>query len=115
MYKYIGGISPDENEPGFAHTILRPAIDCGMESASAEHESMYGTVKCYWANRGGDVTLNIKVPVGCHATIYLPRKYARRLYSDGAPAEKQFRFLETEKEYSIELESGEYSFSADMK
>ena len=115
MYKYIGGISPDENEPGFVHTILRPAVDCGMESASAEHESMYGTVRCYWANRDGMLTVNISVPFGCRATLYLPKHYARTLCSDGVPAEKQFGFLETEKEYSIELESGEYSLSAKTK
>ena len=83
-----------------------------MESASAEHESMYGTVRCYWANRDGMLTVNISVPFGCRATLYLPKRYARTLCSDGVPAEKQFGFLETEKEYSIKLESGEYSLSA---
>ena len=111
MYKYVGGISPDENEPGFAHTILRPAVDSGMESASASHESMYGEVACYWANRDGKVSLNIKVPFGCHATLYLPKKYMNTLTENGKPAYLLGAFTENDKEFSVDLVSGEYMLS----
>jgi alpha-L-rhamnosidase len=111
LYKYVGGISPDEKEPGFRHTILRPAVDSGMESASASHESMYGEVACYWANRDGKVSLNIKVPFGCHATLYLPKKYMNTLTENGKPAYLLGAFTENDKEFSVDLVSGEYMLS----
>ena len=111
LYKYVGGISPDEKEPGFRHTILRPAVDCGMESASASHDSMYGEVACYWANRGGKLSLNLKIPFGCHATLYLPKKYMNTLKMGDKPAYLLGKFGKNEKEFFVELLSGEYGLS----
>ena len=112
LYKYVGGISPDETEPGFAHTILRPAIDSGMESASATHESMYGEVACHWSNKDGQVSIQIKVPFGCHATLYLPKKYMDILNENGISAFEIGKYTENEKEFGIDLVSGEYVFTA---
>ncbi len=111
LYKYVGGISPDEKEPGFVHTILRPAVDSGMESASSSHDSMYGEVACYWANRDGKVSINIKIPFGCHATLYLPKKYMGTLKENGKPAYLLGEFTENDKEFSVDLVSGEYMLS----
>ena len=111
LYKYVGGISPDEKEPGFRHTILRPAVDCGMESASASHDSMYGEVACYWANRGGRLSLNLKVPFGCHATLYLPKKHMNTLKEGDKPAYLLGKFGENDKEFFVELSSGEYQLT----
>ena len=84
LYKYVGGIAPDEKEPGFAHVILRPAVDCGMEYAKASHESMHGEVLCHWTNKDGHMSLHIKVPFGCHATLYLDKAHAEKLSQNQA-------------------------------
>ena len=112
LYKYVGGISPDEKEPGFAHTILRPAIDSGMESATAAHESMYGEVRCDWSNREGQVSIHVKVPFGCHATLYLPKKYLNVLKENETPVSAIGAIVESDKEFGVELISGEYTFMA---
>ncbi len=111
LYKYVGGISPDVEEPGFVHTILRPSVDCGMESAIASHESMYGEVLCDWAKKEGKLTISIKIPFGCHATLYLPTNYAETLTENGTPISEIGTVTVTEKECAIELISGEYSFA----
>jgi alpha-L-rhamnosidase len=112
LYKYVGGISPDEKEPGFAHTILRPAIDSGMESATAAHESMYGEVRCDWSNREGRVSIHVKVPFGCHATLYLPKKYLDILKENETSIAAVGAITESDKEFGVELISGEYTFTA---
>ncbi len=83
MYKYIGGISPDEKEPGFRHVIFRPAIDSELTSAKAMHESMYGTVLCDWEKHDGKLKVCLEVPFGCHATLYLPEEYADHVSESG--------------------------------
>jgi alpha-L-rhamnosidase len=50
MYKYIGGIQPDEGEPGFKHIIMRPAVECGLSFTDCWHDSMYGKIECNWTN-----------------------------------------------------------------
>ena len=111
LYKYVGGISPDENEPGFVHTILRPSVDCGMESAIASHDSMYGEVLCDWAKKDDKLSLSVKIPFGCHATLYLPTNYAETLTENGTPITEIGTVTMTEKECAIELISGEYNFA----
>lgn len=110
LYKYVGGISPDEKEPGFVHTILRPAVDCGMESARALHESMHGEVLCDWAKKDGKLTLSVKVPFGCRATLYLPAKYAETLTENGTSISEIGTVTADEKGCAITLACGAYQF-----
>ncbi|MBO4353757.1 MAG: family 78 glycoside hydrolase catalytic domain [Clostridia bacterium] len=114
MYKYVGGISPDEDAPGFKHIVFRPAIGAELESAMSVHESMYGEVKCYFSKRDGQTTINVKVPFGCTATLYLPDGFAGRVKEDGRAVEETYscgvQAGAGGKEFFIELSSGEYSF-----
>ncbi len=82
MYKYIGGISPDEKEPGFRHIHFRPAIASELTHAKAEHESMHGAVLCDWEKHDGKIKVSLEVPFGCHATLYLPEEYAGKVKED---------------------------------
>ena len=100
-----------KKKPGFRHTILRPAIDCGLEFANAEHESMYGKVACRWTNKDGKQTLDISVPVCCEATLYLPAVYAGKLTENGKPI--SFTSKTTDLEYAVTLPSGEYHLKAE--
>jgi alpha-L-rhamnosidase len=84
MYKFIGGISPDENEPGFSHIIFRPAVDGDLASAHADHESMRGKVAIDWAKEDEKTTITLTVPFGTHGTLYLPESYAGKLSENGA-------------------------------
>lgn len=84
MYKYIAGISPDEEEPGFKHVVFRPAFDSNLESAAASHDSMLGEVKCAWKQKSDDsAVLSLSVPFGAHGTLYLPERYAEHIAEDG--------------------------------
>ena len=112
MYKYVGGISPDPENPGFRHIIFRPAVECGMESASAEHDSMYGMVKCYWANRDGKIYINIIIPFGCTGTLYVPEKFAGSLTCDGKKVSELYKNMSDNGFFSAELVSGEYEMTA---
>ena len=83
MYKYIAGISPDEEEPGFRHVIFRPAIDSALTSAKASHESMLGAVVCDWKKTGEGVKVELEVPFGAHGTLYMPERFAGKLACGG--------------------------------
>ena len=83
-----------------------------MESATASHESMYGEVCCDWTNREGAVSIHIKVPFGCRATLYLPKKYMDVLKENEASVAEIGNVSETEKEFALELVSGEYTLIA---
>ena len=83
MYKYVAGISPDEEEPGFKHVIFKPAIDSSLEYASASHESMHGKVLCDWKKEDGKVTVKVVIPFGTHGTLYVPERFAGAITANG--------------------------------
>jgi len=76
LYKYLGGIKPDEKEPGFRHIVMKPAVDCGLASVKCSHESPLGTIATKWEKGDGWVELDIDIPAGSRATFELPPQYA---------------------------------------
>lgn len=108
MYKYIGGISPDETQPGFRHTVLRPAVDSGLSYAYAKHESMHGLVNCSWNNDGSQTTIRLDIPFGCTADLYLPIRYAGALTENGAVLSHE----STDHEALFRIESGSHVLTA---
>lgn len=75
FYKYLGGIRPDESEPGFRHILMAPSLDCGLTSVQCRHESPLGPVVCDWEITGDSARLDIQIPSGCRASLTLPAAF----------------------------------------
>ncbi|MCK5759492.1 MAG: family 78 glycoside hydrolase catalytic domain [Clostridiales bacterium] len=107
MYKFVGGISPVEDAPGFRKINLRPAVDCGLKYAKAWHESLYGLIKCNWQNDDSKISLDLEIPSGTSATLILPLKYNGSV-TDG---NELLRGIEAGTKVQFELVSGTYSLT----
>jgi len=71
-YKGLGGIFPDEQQPGFKHIILKPNFVKGLKEFEARHESPYGEIVSAWQRNGKKVTYEAVVPENTTATLYIP-------------------------------------------
>jgi len=71
FYKGLGGIYPDENDPGFHHILLRPHIVAGLDSFTATHRSPYGQIRSGWTHRSGGLVYTVVIPPGSTATLTL--------------------------------------------
>ncbi len=69
-YKYILGISPDENAPGYEHFYIRPMMTSAIASASGSFKSVRGDISVSWDS--GERTLTCTVPKGSTCTVVLP-------------------------------------------
>ena len=84
MFRYIGGIEVDEENPGFKHFVLKPVPDTrsfrpqGQEkitSCKAVYNSQYGDIVSDWQIKDdGRIAYNIEVPVNTTATVYIPER-----------------------------------------
>ena len=74
MYKGIGGIFPDENEPGFKHVILKPNFVKGLDYFESEHTSPYGKIVSNWKREKKNIMYKVTVPPNATATLYLEKK-----------------------------------------
>ena len=73
-YKALGGIFPDENAPGFKHTILRPNFIEKLGSFEARHTTPYGEIvsKWEWNKKRTALTYTVTIPANTSATLLTP-------------------------------------------
>ena len=125
MYRFIGGIESDEDNPGFSHFILKPVPDTrefiphGQErvtSCRALYNSQYGEILSEWIMKDDRrISYLIKVPMNTEATVYLPlvnnEDYIEKSYLKGIP-KGCVKFIRKENGYAIyKVKSGSYSFN----
>jgi hypothetical protein len=72
FYHDLAGIQLDPSAPGFQNVIIKPAFVSGITSASANYNSVRGTIISSWTCTNNQATLNVTIPVGSSGTIYLP-------------------------------------------
>ena len=74
LYKGIGGIKPDQNEPGFKRIILEPHIVNGLNFFEASHTGPYGQIIANWKRDGQKIQFDITIPPNSTATFHVPGK-----------------------------------------
>ena len=110
-YKALGGIFPDEENPGFRNVILKPNFVTGLDHFRAEHDGPYGTIGSAWEKNKNRVTYRVEIPAGSTATLHLEaddiRESGKKLEENG-----HIRKLESEgNKVKLRLASGKYEFS----
>ncbi|WP_259187121.1 glycoside hydrolase family 78 protein [Sphingobacterium sp. BIGb0165] len=72
MYRTIAGINSVAEEPGYKAVVIAPKPNGKITSASAELETVYGTVKSAWKLENGLLKLEVTIPANSKATVILP-------------------------------------------
>jgi alpha-L-rhamnosidase len=112
-YKALGGIFPDENQPGFKNIILKPNFVSGLEHFEASHEGPYGTIISSWKKKGKTVEYQVTIPANSTATLYLD---AEKIRESGKPLDKNEQIEIAERKNGkviLKLKSGKYLFDID--
>jgi alpha-L-rhamnosidase len=79
------GVSPDRDEPGFKHVLLRPKIPARLPSASLITTTAYGPLESSWKQNAGIVTWTVRIPANSHATAWIPTSNAQAIKENGKP------------------------------
>jgi alpha-L-rhamnosidase len=107
LYSTVAGIAPDPERPGFKHVLLAPQPGGGLTSASATHETPYGTVSSAWTLDGDRFEWSVTLPANTTATVRVPAKPQQTLTEGGQPVS----VVRREKDAAIlEIGSGRYRF-----
>jgi alpha-L-rhamnosidase len=114
LYRKLAGMSADENEPGYRHIIFRPQPVDDISYAKYFNETSYGKAGIHWNKEDDQFEMNIAVPVGCHATVYVPASGNEKVLEGGKQiADNDFIKAAGEEDgYKIfKVKSGNYDFS----
>ncbi|KOH46701.1 glycoside hydrolase family 78 protein [Sunxiuqinia dokdonensis] len=110
-YKALGGIFPDEEQPGFKNILLKPNFVKGLDQFEATHESPYGTIVSSWKRNGRTVEYQVSVPANSTATLQLR---GAKVEAGGKNLTKNTRLKileENKNQVILELDAGDYHFS----
>ena len=119
MYRYMAGIAPDYDRPGFEHIILNPAFDSEerINSVDATFGSNYGPVKASWRTTSGTFVYNVTIPANTTATLTLPASATSDVTENGNSLDNTEGITEVTcdgKNVTMTLGSGSYSFTGSM-
>jgi alpha-L-rhamnosidase len=111
FYKGLGGIFPDESNPGFKNVVLKPNFVSGLEEFEASHKGPYGIIISSWKKSGEEILYNVTIPANSTAKLCLN---AIKVLESGKELSenKQIRVEKGDDQIlNIYLKAGDYKFS----
>ncbi|MEG1192336.1 MAG: family 78 glycoside hydrolase catalytic domain [Clostridia bacterium] len=87
LYRYVSGINPVENAPGFKRALLRPMPNSVLTYAKASVRTQYGLLACGWQLDGDRLTVEVAIPFGTEAEIVLPDADGCAICENDLPAQ----------------------------
>lgn len=72
LFKGIGGIRPDDEQPGFKHFTLEPYFAKELNQFEVTYETVHGTILSGWTRKGRKITYTVNVPANTSASLTLP-------------------------------------------
>lgn len=114
FYRKLAGMQADPDHPGYRHILFRPQPVDEMEFVTYKNNTPYGIAGITWKNRDGLFSMDITVPVGCEATVYVPAARSEDILESGITPEKTsgLRFEKMDDGYAVyRVDSGDYFFT----
>jgi alpha-L-rhamnosidase len=115
MNRYLAGIRPDPEQPGYRHIVIHPIIVGDLQFVRAWRECPYGRIESHWKREDGKLTMNLAIPSNTTAMVYVPAKDVSQVTESGKPAGQAegVKFLRLEGEAVVfEVGAGKYQFEA---
>jgi alpha-L-rhamnosidase len=103
LYKGVGGIKIDPQNPGFKNVILEPHFVPGLDRFESSHTGPYGKIVSNWKKEGEVITYTVTIPANSTATIRLPEVAGKKVYLDSKPLAVAKPFKQLSGHYTFEI------------
>lgn len=108
MYRYMIGIQPVEEKPGFKRAVIAPKPDYRLAWAEGKLHTASGMYCAKWHLEEQKITIYITVPFDCEAEVILPDADKDNLQYSGAEPKN---IEQKGTDVTAELTAGNYVFS----
>jgi hypothetical protein len=115
FYHDVAGIICDPEGPGFKRVIIKPSVVGDLTWVKGSYDSIHGTIRSDWKRNAEVFTLDVTIPAGTSATVFVPARTSSEVTESGVPAasSKGVRFLRDDGRTAIYgIQSGRYSFKS---
>lgn len=113
FYTKLAGMNPDPEKPGYRHIIFKPMPVADLTSAKYSNQTPYGKAGISWKLENEKFLMDLEIPVGCNATVFIPLKKQKRITEKSLPISKlpACQVVGEDSGYmAFKIESGKYSF-----
>jgi alpha-L-rhamnosidase len=117
FYRELAGMNTDPSKPGYLNIIYKPQPAGDVTFASYSNETSNGIAAISWKKDAKIFKLDIKVPVGSTASVYVPALNATSVTESGMKinAKSGISFQKMKDGYAIfEVGSGNYLFESQL-
>ncbi len=115
FYHDLAGIQCDPAGPGFQKIIIKPALVGDLTWVKASYNSIRGDIVSEWTHGPDGLTMNVVIPIGATATLFVPAANQTLVKEGGQPAATRpgIKFLRMETGAAVfAAGSGTYQFSS---
>ena len=111
FYRWLAGIGPHPDYPGFKKIIINPTLPEGLSHAYATYKSPHGEIVSNWDNYGIDKQVfEIAVPKGSMALVKLPVSEKHKIVFSQNNSGQLISPERSDKQHcTFELPSGKYT------
>lgn len=113
FYRKLAGMNADPEAPGYRHIIFRPQPAGDLSFVKYFNQTPYGKGGICWKNENQQFSMQVIVPVGCEATVYVPLGKGKEISENGRTiaGSAQISVIRDDEGYRVfTVKSGEYLF-----
>ena len=114
FFNWLGGIQAHPQAVGFDRIIIRPQVVGDLKWVRCRYDSIRGPIASDWRLDGDRLHLNVTIPAGTTALVYIPATKAAEVTESNVPVAEApgVRLLGKENGALVfEIQSGRYAFS----
>jgi len=113
LYRKLAGMNTDPEAPGYRHIIFRPQPVANLSFVKYFSQTPYGKAGISWRNEDQQFSVQVIVPVGCEATVYVPVRKRKEISENGhtITGSDEIRIISNVEGYRVfAVKSGNYQF-----
>jgi alpha-L-rhamnosidase len=108
FYRWLGGIRPDQDFPGFKKFIISPSLPDGIAFVNCSYKSPFGIIQSNWEKSKIGVKFEIAVPKTTTALFKIPVSKNAVIVIEDLKNNKVTRSKVEETTFISELTEGNY-------
>ncbi len=113
LYRKLAGMQADPTQPGYRHIVFQPQFVDDLDFVTYSNLTPYGEAGITWKQNEKGYAMDITVPVGSEASVYVPVSDISKVSEGGIEIDKvqSIKIASTDSEQVVlNIGSGKYHF-----
>lgn len=115
FYRWLAGIRPDPENPGFKKIIINPSTPDGLEFVNCKYNSPYGEIISNWKKQPDAIQYEITIPAKSSANVILPVIQSQKITIELKNKKFYPEKIERLQTGNFDLGEGEYLITVSSK